>query len=162
MSLVFHWLFSLSLTFWLLKDVVVIFKSVNSSWAVANLLTGECHRKHMMKIQHWFITSCNGLVPSGSVPLPEPMLTQINAALWPGPYQYGPEIGKWLSWCLLATSDAWLLITAYINFNCRHSMYIGVGDFIMKSPTPIYILCLQSILVCSSTQYEAYSRQYYK
>ena len=28
------------------------------------------------------ISSGNGLVPSGNKPLPEPMLTQIHAAIW--------------------------------------------------------------------------------
>ena len=41
------------------------------SWAVlAKLLSGECHRTHLMEIN---IGSDNGLVPSGNKSLPEPM-----------------------------------------------------------------------------------------
>ena len=55
-------------------------------WAfpLVNLPWGECHKNSifcpdLVFYQHWL---GNGLVPSGSKPLPEPMLTQINVAIW--------------------------------------------------------------------------------
>ena len=50
------------------------------SWGLlVILLTGECYRTPLWWIN---IGSGNGLVPSGSKPLPVPILTKINATIW--------------------------------------------------------------------------------
>ena len=88
-----------------LRDVVMIFKSVIP--------------EHMLRVHILFLRNCsqvnarkclvnigpgNGLVPPGNKPLPEPMLTKINVAIWSHQASMSVRVccaPFWLRFCLL-------------------------------------------------------------
>ena len=65
------------LTHWSLGDVVDILKVWSTSCEIAHRWMPQ---NTLMISQHWL--TCNGLVPSGNKPLPEPMMIQIYVAIW--------------------------------------------------------------------------------
>ena len=61
----------------------LLYRTVARALAV-KLLSGECHRSYVTGAHQSKVNagSGNDLVPSGSKPLPEPMLTDICIAMW--------------------------------------------------------------------------------
>ena len=59
------------------------FQTDFSDWWLRHLLR-NCPDMNVTGLHWWSVNigSGNGLVPSGNKPLPEPMLTQINVAIW--------------------------------------------------------------------------------
>ena len=92
-------------------------------WTIpVKLPSGECHNASLM-ISHHF-GSGNGLVPSGTKPMPEPMLTQIFVTIWHGSLGHNG-----LMWCHrkhLAAVEVMTWMINYIPYKTMGCNYLSI------------------------------------